>query len=99
MTPLSPTVKEWIVEAEAAVRRSIEGGHPTSLAPPGSEPDRYWADLLDVMSAGARQRRGRPIAEEDLGRLPLAYHCTLLSRNRPRLRRESDPAAIGPRDP
>ena len=31
MTPLSPRVKKWIAEAEAAVRRSIEGGHPIGL--------------------------------------------------------------------
>jgi thymidylate synthase len=99
MTPLSPRVKAWIAEAEAAVRRSIEGGHPTALASRGGESDRYWAHLLDVMSAGALQRRGRTITEEDLGLLPPAYHRTLLSRNRPRPRRGGGPAAIRSREP
>ena len=97
MTPLSPRIKEWITEAESAVRRSIEGGHPTSLAPPGGEQDRYWADLLDVMSAGALQRRGRPSRRKiwAVSPWPITAHCcpgiardpdgrTILRRSRPR---------------
>ena len=96
MIPLSPAVKEWIVDAEAAVRRSIEGGHPTSLAPPGGEPDRYWADLLEVMSAGAlRRREVHCCGRSGPSATSLSLHITVPES--PALRRDSDPAAIGPR--